>query len=230
MPKFIRPAVERNFVVWRAAGGYHSGRMIKALFLIFSAEATWRRIDETPRKWGAILATYVLPMVLLVSVAEGYGMAHWGKPRGQLTVMKHYSFTFIMVYEAVRFVIALATVLVAAKLIKSFAETFHQRHTFSQAFTLAAYGLSPYFLLRLLDAFPGVNPWVSWLIGILLSISILYSGVPLIMRPDPPHAFGLFLMTSMFLLILTGLLRFVTSWYLAGKFGKLDALINRLTN
>ena len=201
--------------------------MIKALLLIFSSEATWLRIAETPRRWGVLLASYVLPMVLLVCVAEGYGLAHWGKPHGQIVMLKPFSGTFVVVYEVVRLAISLGTVLLAARLIKALAETFHQRHTFSQAFTVAAYGLSPYFLLRLLDAFPGVNPWVTWLIGILLSIAILYSGIPLIMRPDPPHAFGLYLMSSMFLVIITGLLRFVTSWYLMGKFTKLDALIAR---
>lgn len=202
--------------------------MIKALLLIFSSEATWLRIAETPRKWGALFAGYLLPMVLLVCASEGYGLVHWGKPHGQLASLVRLSVPHAVTYEVVRCILSLGVVLLSAKLIKSLAETFHRRHTFSQAFTVAAYGLSPHFLLRLLDAYPGINPWVTWLIGILLSIAILYSGIPLIMRPDPPHAFGLYLMSSMFLLIITGLLRFVTTWYLMGKFGKLDALIARL--
>lgn len=203
--------------------------MIKALLLIFSAPATWLRIGQLPRKWGVVLATYVLPMLLLVGAAEGYGLMHWGKARGPFASLERFSWAFVAAFEVVQLVLSLAVVLVTARMIKSLGETFHERHSFSQTFTVAAYGLSPYFLLRLLDAFPGISPWVIWLIGILLSISVLYSGIPLIMRPDPPHAFGLFLMTSMFVLFITGLLRFMTTWYLLGKFTRLDELIQKFT-
>lgn len=204
--------------------------MIKALLLIFSSAATWQRIAETPRKWVVVLAGYLTPMLLLACAAEGYGLVHWGKLRGQLTVLTKFSISQAVVYEAGQFILSLVIVFIAAALIKSIGETFHGRHNFSQTFTLAAYGLSPIFLLRLLDAFPSVSPWVSWTIGIVLTISILYSGIPLVMRPDPPHALGLYLMSSMFLLMITGLARFVTHLYLQGKFTKLDALISHLTN
>lgn len=201
--------------------------MIKALLLIFSSQATWLRIAQTPRKWGAVLAAYVLPMVLLVCAAEGYGMVHWGKPRGEIAKLKQFSTSYATAYEAAQFILSLALVFIAARLIKSLGGTFHGRHTFSQTFTVAAYGLSPYFLLRLLDAFPQIFPWLTWIVGILLSISVLYSGIPLILRPDPPHALGLYLMTSLFLLMITGLMRFTTTWFLLGKFGKLDAFIEQ---
>ena len=199
--------------------------MIKALLLIFSSQATWLRISTTPRRWGVILVAYVVPMLLLVAAAEGYGLMHWGKLRGQIAKITQFSPPEAAVYEAGQFVLSLTTIFVAARLIKMLGETFHGRHPFGQAFTVAAYGLSPLFLFRLLDAFPAVSPWLTWGIGILLSISILYSGIPLIMRPDPPHALGLYLMSSMFLLFMTGLARFVTDWYLKGKFTKLDDLI-----
>src|SRR5437016_6120955 len=81
----------------------------------------------------------------------------------------------------------------------------------------------PLFILRLLDSFAGVPPWLSWSIGIILSIGVLYHGVPRIMQPDPPHAFGLFLMSGLLLLLITGLARFITACYLEGKFGSLQA-------
>ena len=204
--------------------------MIKALLLIFSSAATWQRIAETPRKWGVVLSTYLLPMLLLAGAAEGYGLVHWGNPRAQLTKLTQFSVSQAAVYEAGQLILSLAIVCLVAWLMKSLGETFHGRHNYSQTFTLAAYGLSPIFLLRLLDAFPSVSPWVTWTIGIVLTISILYSGVPLVMRPDPPHALGLYLMSSMFLIMITGLTRFITDWYLKGKFTKLDALISHLTN
>jgi len=80
----------------------------------------------------------------------------------------------------------------------------------------------------LLDAFSGVPPWVSWSIGIILSIGVLYQGVPRMLEPDPPHAFGLYLMSGLLLLLITGMARFVTAWYLEGKFTGLEVLISNL--
>ena len=113
-------------------------------------------------------------------------------------------------------------------MLKSIGETFHGRHTYPQAFTTVAYGLSPLFLFHLLDAFPKVYPWVGWSIGIILSIAALYYGVPRMMEPDPPHAFGLFLMSSLLLVCVTGVLRFVTAAYLQGIFDKLQVIVSDL--
>jgi hypothetical protein len=46
------------------------------------------------------------------------------------------------------------------------------------------------------------------------------------MEPDPPHAFGLFLMSSLLLALITGLVRFVTATYLRGEFPAVQAIIS----
>ena len=98
----------------------------------------------------------------------------------------------------------------------------------AQAFTVAAYSLSPVFLMRAMNALPGVSPWATWGVGAVLAAMVLYHGWPRVMLPDPPHAFGLYLMSVLLLWIVTGLACFLTVWYLAGKFTRLDALIARL--
>jgi len=106
---------------------------------------------------------------------------------------------------------------VCAHLVKILGETFHDRHTYTLAFTVVAYGLSPVFLLRLLDAFPLMNPWVPWAIGITLSIWIFYQGLPRVMAPNPTHAFELYVAGSMILLLTTGLVRLLTALYVQGR-------------
>jgi hypothetical protein len=122
----------------------------------------------------------------------------------------------------------LAVILAGAHLIKMLGDTFRGRNTYAQAFTVAVYGLSPLFLLRLLDAFPSVNPWLTWGIGIMLTFKVLYHGVPVVMLPDPPHAFGLYFMSSLLLLLVTGLERFVTAWYLSGHFVPLENFVSHV--
>ena len=199
--------------------------MIKALLLIFDPIRTWDEILRVRRSTSFILVAYLLPLILLTSVAEGYGLVHWGKWQGDIGRLKKFPVGEAVLVEVLQVLLALFVVFLGAKLLKSIGETFHGRHTFNQAFTAVAYGLGPFFLLRLLDAFAGVSPWVSWAIGISLSVAVMYQGVPRMMDPDPSHAFGLYLMNSLLLVLVTGLVRLVTASYLQGKFPGLQTFI-----
>ena len=202
--------------------------MIKALLLIFNTTGTWERIVLARRSLGFVLAAHLLPLLLLASAAEGYGLVHWGKWQGEIGRIKNFPIREVVVVEAGQLLLALVVVFVGANMIKSIGETFHGRHTYAQAFTTVAYGLSPLFLLRLLDAFRGTPPWVSWAIGIVLSIAVLYHGVPRMMEPDPPHAFGLFFMSALLLALVSGLARLVTASFLQGKFAKLQVVVSEV--
>ena len=179
------------------------------------------------RSLAFVLLLYLLPMLLVISAAEGYGLYHWGRAR-DLGPRRFYAPGEVIIFEVAQFLLFLALVFIGARLIKSIGETFHGRHTFTQTFVVVAYGLSPLFLLHLLNALKDVSPWVTWTVGIILSMAVLYQGVPRMMDPDPPHAFGLYLMSSLLLLFTTGLARFVTAWYLQGKFNMVDSFVSNL--
>jgi hypothetical protein len=202
--------------------------MIKALLLIFDPIATWEGIFRARRTMTFIVLIYLLPLLLLVAVGEGYGLVHWGRWQVELSRLKKFPVQEVVIIETGQLLLSLLVVFLGAKLLKSIGETFHGRHTYAQAFTTVAYGLSPLFLFHLLDAFSGVNLWVGWSIGIILSIAVLYYGVPRMMEPDPPHAFGLFFMSALLLALITGLVRFVTAEFLQGKFEKLQGIISDL--
>ncbi len=203
--------------------------MIKALMLVLDPGASWDGIVLKKRSWQTILLIYLLPLWLIAFAAEFYGLVHWGKPRGFVSELKTLSNSEALIFEIIQLVLMAVLVFVGAKLIRSLGETFHGRNTFNQAFTVAAYGLGPVFTMRIFDAFSGAAGWVYWAtwgVGIVLTISILYLGVPKVMLPDPPHAFGFYMTSCIFLAILSGLIRFLTFSFLEGKFGKLDSLID----
>jgi len=201
--------------------------MIKALLLMFEPIATWDRIKRVHRGLIFVLLLYLLPLLALVCAGEGYSLHHWGKLR-EVGPRKFYAIGETGVFEAAQLLLYLAVVFIGAKMIKSIGETFHGHHTFTQAFVTVAYGLSPLFLLHLVNAIKDISPWVSWGIGIFLSMMVLYQGVPRMMEPDPSHAFGLYLMGSLLLFLTTGLTRFVTAWYLQGKFVGLESAASDL--
>jgi hypothetical protein len=202
--------------------------MIKALLLIFEPVQAWDRVVRARRSLVFILAFHLAPLLLLTAAAEGYGLVQWGKWQLDVIRLRRFGVSEAVIYECGQLLLSLGIVFIGAKVIKSLGETFHGRHTFTQAFTVAAYGFSPLFLLRLLDASSKVSPWVSWGIGILLSVGVLYAGLPRIMEPDPPHALGMYLMSALMLAITSGLARFITAWYLGGRFKSIEAIINNL--
>ena len=202
--------------------------MIKAFLLVLDSPTGWDTIVATKRSWPRILLGYLVPLWLIAFVAGGYGLIHWGKPRGIIAELKPFSNSEALIFEILQLCLMFVVVFVGTKLIKALGETFHGRNTFAQAFTVTAYGLGPVFTMQILDMFPGVSSWVywiTWIIGLCLTFKILYHGIPRVMLPDPPHAFGLYLTSCVLLGMVSGFMRFLTYWYLAGKFGKLDAAI-----
>jgi hypothetical protein len=133
-----------------------------------------------------------------------------------------------LIYETAEMLLMALVILAGAHFIKALGDTFHVRHTYANTLTVVIYGLSPVFLLRLLDVSPTINLWMPWAIGIMLSIKVLYTGVPRIMLPDPPDAFGLYLMSALLLTMVTALERFVTAWCLGGSFKPVATFISDL--
>jgi hypothetical protein len=197
--------------------------MIKTVLLIFNPANAWDRIIEARRGFLAILVLYLIPFLILSSLGEAYGLVHWGKLQGQARLARTFPLDQVIRFEGIYIGILLVIVFVSAQLVKAMGETFHGRNTYLQTFTLVAYGLGPMFLFRLFDAFTPISPWATWGVGMLFTVMILYHGVPKVMLPDPPHAFGLFLVTSFILFLATGLSRLMTALYLEGRLGRVSA-------
>ena len=202
--------------------------MIKALFLIFEPEAAWNRIALSRRGAGFIVGLYLLPMMLIVGGVEFLGLVKWGRWQSSLDQIKHFKVSEALIYETAEMLLMAIVILAGAHFIKALGDTFHVRHTYANTLTVVIYGLSPVFMLRLLDVFPMVSLWLPWAIGILLTIKLLYHGVPRIMLPDPPDAFGLYFMSALLLVMVTALERFITAGCLGGSFKPVDNMISDL--
>jgi len=204
--------------------------MIKAVLLVLEPLRTWERIALAQRSVLRILLTYVLPLLLLTSVAEAYGMMFWGDWRGNVVTLKRFSLPEALGFQFVEWAVNLGTLFLGTKMLKNLGETFHGRHTYPQAFTAVAYGLGPFWTLHVFDALPSVNPWVTYGLGIGLTLVVLYHGIPRVMLPDPPQAFGLYIMGWLLLALTAGLGRFVVWWLQLGRFKELeDILTNAVT-
>ena len=202
--------------------------MIKALFLIFEPEAAWNRVALARRSLGSLLGLYLLPMMLIVGAVELFGLVKWGRWQRTLAQTKVFSIREALIYEAVELLLMAIIIMVCAHLIKILGDTFHARHTYANSLTVVIYGLSPVFLFRLLDVFPAVSLWLPWAVGIMLTVKTLYHGVPRIMQPDPPSAFGLYVMSALLLAMVTAAEPFITVGCLNGNFKAVGNLISDL--
>ena len=191
--------------------------MIKSLLLIFDSANTWERIAAAPQNVLKVFTLSLMPLLLLSAAAEGAALIKFGREQGPLDTMKPVSQALVLRYEIAQLGLSLLVVVAGAAVLQKIGQSFHRRHTYSECFTTLAYSLSPLFLLRVFAGFPAIPTWACWAVGILLSVSALYRGIPRIMRPDPSNALGLYLLSSLLLIVVTGLAHFVAGLVLSEK-------------
>lgn len=190
--------------------------MIKVFFLIFEPGPAWEKIAQARRGFAYITTVHLLPLIILGTALEAWGLHRHGKWQPRFQFFKPFSSDEILTFETIQFVLFVAVVFVSALLIYRICQTFQDRNTFLQAFTTAAYGFSPLFLLHFLDASASVHPAIPWLLGIAGVIWILYQGIPRVMQTDPTHAFGIYVSTVFVVILTSCLARMVTGMYLLG--------------
>ena len=183
--------------------------MINAFLLLLNPVATWERIASARRSVLLILAVNVLPLLLLVGAIEVWGLVHWGKPRSHLGHALPLPMSAAVHYGIIKLVAQLTLLFLAAFAMSAIGKSFRARQTYTQAFTLVAFALMPYFTAQILHALPWFPGWIIWAGGVVLTCAPLYQGVPNILEPDPPQTFGLYLMGVIALAGLTGLAQFI---------------------
>lgn len=190
--------------------------MIKAIMLIFEPGLTWDKIAQAQRGFKFVMMFYLVPLILLSVAGELAGDFFLGQHHEMGSTVKLPAMR-LTIYGAAQLVTSFLVVLIGASVVKSMAVTFQNRNNYSQCFRLVAYALSPLFLVRLADAFPFMNPWATFGIGMVLCVGTLYYGIPKVLLPDPPHAFGLYVVSSLLLTGVAGLARFLTWLIIAGR-------------
>ena len=180
--------------------------MIRALLLIFDPANTWEKIDTAKHSALRVFFMYVLPVMLLSFAVEGWLISRFGMEQGRLVQrIVPVEQDLIVRYALAQMAMGLLICFLGAWLFKKVGESFHRRHSYAECFSALGYSLGPYFLCRMLDGWPILNTWIAWAIGALLAVSVLYRGIPRIMRPDPSNALGLYLLCSLLLMAMTGL-------------------------
>ncbi len=203
-------------------------KMLKGLFLLFEPISCWEGVAHARPGWFRVIFLNVIPMLVMMLVAEGYHLLRWGKWQDVVGHQRIFSRNEVIVLLTAQFIIWLLLLLVCAMFVKALAQTFHNRGSYQLALAVVGFSLAPLFLINLFNALPFVSFWMTFVVGIAFSVRALYHGLPRVMEPDPIHAFGLFLTSTMVIVVTCAMLRFVTSWYYRGHANKLDEVISSL--
>jgi hypothetical protein len=192
--------------------------MLRALLLIFDPANSWEKIETAKPSLAHVFFLYVLPIMLLSFAVEAWLLTQLGAQRGRVIErITQVSKDVIIRYEVTQFVLGIVVVFLGAFLMQKLSQGFHRKHTYGESFATLGYSLGPYFLCRMLDGWPALNTWIAWAIGAVLAVSLLYRGLPRVLKPDPSNALGVYLMCSMLILVLTGVAHYFATLVLNEK-------------
>src|SRR5689334_22500610 len=110
--------------------------MIRALLLIVAPSRTWETIKNERRSVLQISLRFLLPLLLLVLVVEGFALLRLGVERGSVVerIFKP-SRDLVIRYEAVQGVLFLVIIYAGAIALQAIGASFHRRHTYTECFT-----------------------------------------------------------------------------------------------
>ncbi|MGH7941520.1 MAG: YIP1 family protein, partial [Limisphaerales bacterium] len=183
--------------------------MIRALSLVWDPATVWDRVARERKGLGLVFASYFLPVLFLAALAEGFTLTHWREWTVGSLGLIHFSLDQVLVFETARSVLTCVIVIATSHVIWLLREPFYARYNFSQALVLVMYSLGPLFLCQALTGIRQIPLWLSWGVGIYLSLRVFYHGVRSLAKTDPRSAAGLYLIGSAVIVGLTGAQRFM---------------------
>ncbi len=184
--------------------------MIKALLFLIDPANTWEKVDKSSPSPPRVFITYLLPLILLGTAVEAWGLIKLGLDEGRFVDRRiQVSQEVAIRYAAVQGAFGLTVAFLGAIVFKAIGEGFQRRQTYANAFSTLGYSLGPYYLARMLDALPFMNTWICWGLGAVLTVSLLYRAVPRLMKPDPSNALGVYLLCSLVLVGVLALSHFI---------------------
>jgi len=191
--------------------------MVRALKLSITPESSWQKTAENPPRAALVILFSILPLMIAALAIEGYALTRYGVTFGELGT-RSVSESRALKYEVFYGVASLAVIFMGASLLKSVGASFDVKASYGACLVLIAFGYTPILISRMLDAAPGLNTWICWAVGAAFSLRIFYHGVPRWLKPEQTKWFGLFIISTISVLVLSALVHFASVQILHGKF------------
>lgn len=178
--------------------------MINAILMIVNPGPTWKRLASANRSPWLVIFFSLLPLLVVTCGVEVWSLAKFGTHDVMTGRPQKVSMELALRYGTTHVVLALISTFLASYMVHSIVGGIHTRHNFSQCLNIIAYSLGPAYLLRFADAWDFLNTWVVLGAAIFVIFSVLYAGVPQMIKPDPAKAFGLYLTLAVLVAVCHG--------------------------
>ena len=177
--------------------------------VLLSPRTEWLVIDAEPTTPAQLYTDYVMPLAAIGPIAQIIGYSVFGATVpfvGTYRVPIGRSVTSALA----AYVLALAATYVLARIIDALAPSFNGQRSQIQALKLAAYSSTASWLAGIFLLVPQLH--ILTMFG-LYSVYLVYLGLPILMRSPREKA-----LTYTVVVILTGIVLFVLSGAIAGRF------------
>ena len=153
----------------------------RAKAILMTPKQEWAVIDGEPLNVAALLTGYVIPLVLIGSIARFIGFSVLG---GYFARSMGSGITIAIV----SFILAIVGVFVLAWVINALAPSFGAKQDMPQAIKLAAYSMTASWVAGIFYLLPALA--ILALIGALYSLYLFYVGLPILMKSPEDKTTG----------------------------------------
>lgn len=158
----------------------------RAYGLLKDPKSEWEQIRAEETNIPSILLGYVAPLAAIPPICGLIGQYAFGNRIANEVIRPDLSDALLGV--VISFAISVAMVFLLGLLVNATAENFDADRNDLSAQKVAAYSMTPAFLSGLFSLWPPL--WWLSLVGIALSIFLLYRGLPILMKAPADRAVG----------------------------------------
>uniref|UniRef100_A0A7V1EH62 DUF1282 domain-containing protein n=1 Tax=candidate division WOR-3 bacterium TaxID=2052148 RepID=A0A7V1EH62_UNCW3 len=155
--------------------------------ILFSPKTEWEKIKAEQTTIAQVLTGYAVPLALIPAIFGFLGYVLIGINIGMFGVIR-YPFASAIVWAIVWFIFTLIGLYIEGIVINALAPSFDSAPNSTNAFKLAAYSMTPYFVAGILYIFPVLGILV--LLASLYGLYLMYLGMPVMMSTPKEKVIG----------------------------------------
>lgn len=155
--------------------------------ILFSPKTEWEKIKSESTGIAQVLTGYAIPLALIPAVFGFLGYVLIGVNFGMFGVIR-YPLTSGIVWAIVWFIMTLVGLYIIGIVINALAPSFDSAPNVINAFKLAVYSMTPYFVAGILYIFPVLGILV--LLASLYGLYLMYLGMPVMMSTPKEKVIG----------------------------------------
>lgn len=167
--------------------------------ILFSPKTEWEKIKSEATNIAQVLTGYAVPMALIPAVFGFLGYVLIGINIGMFGVVR-YPFASAIVWAIVWYILTLVGLYIEGIVINALAPSFDSVPNSTNAFKLAVYSMTPYFVAGILYIFPVLGILV--LLISLYGLYLMYIGMPVMMSTPKEKVIGYMIVAIIVMIVI----------------------------